>query len=206
MRTFCITCREFPARWPLADRHMRSAGIDAEPFFGIAATRYGISPKERKMWSGKRYEQMTDGHLGCCMSHYALWRILQYMPQDETLVFEDDVEIPKNFFEKFDQLLKEVPADWDFIHIGHGRYEAFNKITANLGRPIGRYPYGTHCYVISKKAATHLSQNISNLRLPIDILLAVDYWPHSNYYCTETSLVSQRSVTGTWLSTTQEKW
>lgn len=206
MRTFCITCKEFPARWPLADRHLRSAGIQAEPFFGIAATRYGVAPKERKVLCGNRHYHQTDGHLGCCMSHYALWRALQYMPQDETLVFEDDANVPSAFLTQFDLMLKDVPSDWDFIHVGHGSYDAIQKTNGSLGKPIGRYPYGTHCYMISKNAATYLAKNIFNFRLPIDVLLAVDYWPNANYYCTETSLVSQHSEDGLWVSTTQERW
>jgi GR25 family glycosyltransferase involved in LPS biosynthesis len=59
------------------------------------------------------------GVIGAFLAHRALFRNLAETAANKTgtLIFEDDVEIPADFYEKLAAVESQVPADWDFIFL-----------------------------------------------------------------------------------------
>jgi GR25 family glycosyltransferase involved in LPS biosynthesis len=57
------------------------------------------------------------GTLGCAMSHIRLWEMAAAEDRSIT-IFEDDVIVSHQFQNRAQDILSELPADWDFIQWG----------------------------------------------------------------------------------------
>ena len=59
------------------------------------------------------------GVIGAFLAHRALFKNLAETAANKTgtLIFEDDVDIPADFYEKLAAVESQVPADWDFIFL-----------------------------------------------------------------------------------------
>ena len=60
------------------------------------------------------------GQIGCALSHIRVWELLQttHIP---TCILEDDCQIidSHNFREQLDQIISQLPSDWDHCNIYH---------------------------------------------------------------------------------------
>jgi GR25 family glycosyltransferase involved in LPS biosynthesis len=100
-----------------------AAGIPLQPWQGVK-----VSPeqKDRLPEQGVGTTNFKDrtgavfnlGVIGAFLAHRALWRsIATATDKPGTLIFEDDVEIPADFYERLASVQKEIPADWDVIFL-----------------------------------------------------------------------------------------
>ena len=72
------------------------------------------------------------GVIGAFLAHRALFRnLVETAPtKPGTLIFEDDVEIPADLYDKLAAVQNEIPADWDFIFL--------DKLYT-VGKPISKH-------------------------------------------------------------------
>jgi GR25 family glycosyltransferase involved in LPS biosynthesis len=156
-----------------------------------------------KVLPGKR--TMSNGEIGCALSHIALWRQLIGMepysegadsPASCMMVLEDDAVFTKKrgksrFIEAFEEVWKQLPEDWGILYLGFSsRGDRFYlernsdsrkwKHRVRLYKPT--YGFHTHAYVLSKKAANILLQNLP-IQGPIDVFLADNDWFGIPVYC-----------------------
>lgn len=199
---FCVTCKDLPGRWGVTDQHLRKNGIEAEPFYAPSAKRFGMAAKELHARAPTWIQEMNGRHLMCGFGHYVLWRKLQYMTHDITLVLEDDVVLADRFHWKLEIVLDYLPDDWQFAHIGHLGYQGYQPVSGPVGKVVGLHPFGTHCYLINKSGVDFLCENVKTINLPIDVLLGMEFWPKMGYYCAKETLAYQRSAMHEWPSTT----
>ena len=85
--------------------------------------------------------QKKPGDLGCALSHIYLWEKLIKKKHEYVLILEDDVILDDNFIELFDKYYKQVPDDWDMIHLGSSWLKG-KKISENIlktNNTIGSY-------------------------------------------------------------------
>ena len=82
---------------------------DTLPPLGIGTTNY----KDR---TGALFNL---GVIGAYLGHRTLLEHVSKTAQGKpgTLIFEDDVEIPSDLYDKLAAIEKEVPADWDFLFL-----------------------------------------------------------------------------------------
>lgn len=117
---------------------------------------------------GCKHSKLTKGECGCADSHIRVWRDIVDKGYPMALVFEDDARLVPNFKEKLDKVIQDLPNDWDVVNLGSaqgGRIKQ-KKISKHLvkGRSLM-----THCYLISQKAARHMSHwSTRHLKYPID--------------------------------------
>jgi GR25 family glycosyltransferase involved in LPS biosynthesis len=101
-----------------------AAGVPLEPWKGVL-----IKPEEKDTLpplgiGTTNFKDRTGavfnlGVIGAYLGHRTL---LQHVADTAvnkpgTLIFEDDVEIPVDFYDKLAAVEKEIPADWDFIFL-----------------------------------------------------------------------------------------
>jgi len=101
-----------------------AAGVPLEPWPGVV-----IKPEERDTLpplgiGTTNYKDRTGatfnlGVIGAYLGHRTLLQHVADTAADKpgTLIFEDDVEIPPDLYEKLAAIEKEIPADWDFIFL-----------------------------------------------------------------------------------------
>jgi GR25 family glycosyltransferase involved in LPS biosynthesis len=101
-----------------------AAGIPLEPWQGVKVTpeqkdglpEQGVGTTNFKDRTGAVFNL---GVIGAFLAHRALWRHIAATETGKpgTLIFEDDVEIPADFYDRLAAVQKEIPADWDVIFL-----------------------------------------------------------------------------------------
>jgi GR25 family glycosyltransferase involved in LPS biosynthesis len=86
---------------------------------------------------------------GCLKSHQTLLKLIQGLKLEEAIIFEDDVVLCENFEVKFNNILKNLPEDWDLLFLGG--WNKGNIIKYAEGLNIAELVYTTHAYVIRNK-------------------------------------------------------
>ena len=105
--------------------------IDYEWFKAVDGSKIDINkiyltPKAKKElnlieirgYRTKHY-QLTKGAIGCYLSHVNLWNEIKKNNIKNTLIFEDDVNLPNNINQLINNEIKHIPSDWDIILLGH---------------------------------------------------------------------------------------
>ena len=148
---------------------------------------------------------MTDGEVGCALSHVMLWK--QLVNQDDNdattnmLILEDDCTFcargkQTRFPRALEKTLQLLPGDWGILYLGfsaRGPRQFVNDLsvddtsadpirdpTIRLYQP--RYGFHTHAYMITKKAAKRLLESLP-IKGPIDVWLADHQWFDIPTYC-----------------------
>jgi GR25 family glycosyltransferase involved in LPS biosynthesis len=204
-RTFCVTLRETPKRKEEAIKYFEQVGFKAEIFEGIHGESFGLKatiPNYDKL-PGREYF-ITQGAVGCLLSHLMLWNVLIHQPEEEFLIVEDDIQLCDDFFEKFAQFKLELPSDWEMAYVGYlipgGRYgEGMTPISENV---IICKPVCTHAYLVKKSAIKVLIETNQLAWSPLDIQIIERSLPKLHYYAAKEPLITQRSV----LNIKDETW
>lgn len=162
-KMFCITLKDTPRRKEYAENHFKQHGVEVEMFEGINNKKFGLTtiipymddyPDWKPGDSLPKYMYITGGHIGCILSHFMLWKTLQYLPYDEFLIFEDDVILDENFLEKLKSYKSQLPDDWQYTFVGHCCLppESYQiKLSENIITTT-HPPMCTHAYMVKKNA------------------------------------------------------
>jgi len=159
-------------------------GILVEVFYGIDAMISGIDHTEHC------YEvdhPNSNYHIGALtinlnLSHFMLWKMMSYQPDDAFIVFEDDVRIRDGWKESTLEAIKKLPPDWDLFYLGScccmGQP---HKKLINKGKHSLYQIYQaccTHGYVVRKKALKILLDRCEKIWAPLDLAISIDCIPH----------------------------
>lgn len=202
-RTFFITLQETPLRTSIFLESASKAQVAAVPFYGIFGSRLSLKSKlVNSLECPGREIFMTEGAIGCYLSHLMLWKMLLHFPEDEFLILEDDAIFVENFREKFDVLYDQLPKRWDMVYVGWLPYgEGKRIIKVSDGISILR-PSATHAYLIKKSILELACDVIQPCFSPLDLTIATKLLPQIKYYVFDPSLVNQRS----YLNTNDSTW
>lgn len=148
---------------------------------------------------------MTDGEVGCALSHVMLWKqLVNQVDNDATtnmLILEDDCTFcargkQTRFPQAMEKTLQLLPEDWGILYLGfsaRGPRQFVNDLNVDdtsddpiRDPPIRLYQptYGfhTHAYMITKVAAECLLESFP-VKGPIDVWLADNQWFGIPTYC-----------------------
>lgn len=106
---------------------------------------------------------------------------------ERVFVLEDDVDFPDNFLPVLHQTMKELPEDWDGIHLGgYSHTNHLHSYSAMLNRCYRSC--GGYGYIVRAKAIPKILERTSNLNKQFDINLA-DLMPELNWFKSKIMLV-----------------
>jgi GR25 family glycosyltransferase involved in LPS biosynthesis len=129
--------------------------------------------------------RMTDGEVGCCMSHIRIWKKIVEDDIDVCLVVEDDAnKILPGFDLILSNLINKLPKDWDVFIIGFMLFRDKGELVSDDFLKIKEFLL-THCYLINKKGAQKFLENLQ-VDSPIDTFMTrcsdkVNIYSH-NYF------------------------
>lgn len=204
-RTFCVTLRETPKRREEAQKYFDEIKWPVEFFEGIHGESFGLKstiPNYDKL-PGREYF-ITQGAVGCLLSHLMLWNVLIHQPEEEFLILEDDVKLCDDFTERYEKFRAELPDDWQMAYLGYlipgGSYgEGITHVSENI---IICKPVCTHAYMVKKSALKTLIETNQLAWSPLDIQIIERSLPKLKYYAIKEPLITQRSV----LNIKDETW
>lgn len=198
-RTFCVTLKETPLRTKAFLQGAEKAGVNAEVFYGIYGSRIRLTPRlPNDLECPGQNIFLTDGAVGCYLSHLILWNVLQHFPENEFLVVEDDAIFADNFLEKFEYIYGRLPANWDMVYLGWLPYEdeSKGKVVVDDGIVI-QQPAATHGYLIKKSALRLACDVIQPCQSPLDLTIMSKLLPCLKYFVLDPPLITQRSYLNT---------
>jgi len=188
-RTFCVSLKSASKRRETVSNHLKSHGIDFHLFDAINGPRMGLDTRlsylddhpDWKPEDGPTY-RIGQGVLGCAMSHYTVWRIMEYLNDDYFLVVEDDVELCDGFKEKLMATIENLPSDWQFVFVGHCCLDPQMLMVREGVAHTPNPPMCTHAYMVRKTAVKHLIETNELMYAPIDIQLKKRTLPTISHY------------------------
>ena len=116
------------------------------------------------------FEALTNGSIGCYLSHISIYNMIANGNEDIALIFEDDVNIdlPRDqFWEKMNKI--NIPHDAG-IFLFNGAYYNHDGVYITLPNSairIERFT-GLYCYMITRDTAKILRDNLLPIRYQLD--------------------------------------
>ena len=159
-------------RIPRIQNHFKESGVDNYRFF------YGIDGPKSGLVASVSYEVdkpesklvMHPKQLGCFLSHWMLWKSLDFDPNtpDAVQIFEDDVLLRPHWKETVERALTKLPEDWDILFPGSccAGDKRKKEYDSNL---FEGFPLCNHHYIVRKKALKTLIESNEEVCQPIDI-------------------------------------
>tara|TARA_B100002019_G_C21114967_1_gene520388 strand:- start:127 stop:867 length:741 start_codon:yes stop_codon:yes gene_type:complete len=132
------------------------------------------------------------GTIACLVSHTELYKKIKKEYNGGTfLIFEDDCKILPNFNKKLNNVLNNLPEDWDMIWLGYNKIKGY-KYNELFYKPYAGKHYGYnsqhHCYLLNYKFIPKLL----NILLPVkqdfntkDTVLRVHFDDFNPYFLNE---------------------
>ena len=179
MKTLVISLKSCLERYIYILNHLTQIGLDFEIVEAING--YNLTIKEKEELCdidiiGKNTKWLSDGIIGCSLSHRkALLRMLE-LDLPYVLILEDDVILPNNFKETLIHLEKIIQAD-EVITLFSGAHQKSALSTVNsINTPYGGLYFpmdinktlSTAAYIIGKDAAKKLSDAVLLVRASPD--------------------------------------
>lgn len=166
--------------------HLRSQGIEAEPFLGFDCTVSGV---DHTKWTydldrgpGSDY-RIGEQLINIQLSYHMLFRVMSHLPDDAFLILEDDVRFNEGWKGVLHNALAWLPTDWQMFFLGScccaGRPDT-RPIGGNVYRV--KYALCLHALAVNKTAIPILMAKSEKVWAPADIAIAIDCMPRLNCY------------------------
>lgn len=152
-KIFCINLDHRKDRREACESIFKRLKLDVEFFSAIDGKKINVQNKK-----------ISDGHVGCCLSHREIYKIIEKSSWNNVLILEDDVEFHENIESLFEEYYKQVPEDWNLLYFGgnHNR-QKYKMINQNIHRLSKTYT--THCYMVKKNAIPVILRQLSEERI-----------------------------------------
>jgi len=195
---YCIYCREIGKRHEIAAKHFKDVGVQVTFFEGIHGKTEKLRKAEPCNVDGKDNNWfISPGHIGLCLSHWALWSHIWHAGHEEAIVLEDDAFFGMNFHQKLAGIKKDLPDDWDLCYLGwlHNHQRNKRNVRGSVFR-IDGCPFGTHAMLIRRSGIRKMLDGIRGSNAHIDVAIANRCLPKLNWYVVHPSIITQRSQQG----------
>lgn len=122
-KVVCINLAERPDKRQKMQEKFDKLGIQVEWFTSV---QYGFIPRiitpilESKVG---HFNKNQPYEIGAALSHYHVIKQALIEGAENIMVFEDDVRFHKNFNEKFEKYMEQLPKNWDIILLYSFMYE-----------------------------------------------------------------------------------
>ena len=131
----------------------------------FGASRIALRDEE-KIWG----MDLTEGGLGCALSHIRIWELVSALQLSCAMIAEDDTEFSPHFQSRFCRIVKEIPLNWELMYLSGLDVE--NKCTdLMVSDHIARVPQlyrTTNLYLINAKGAKELLDVCCPLHFQLD--------------------------------------
>lgn len=180
IKVIVISLKHEKQRRLFIQKQLQEIGLDVTFFDAINGSKENVflnpdyNKLKRRLFYGK---DLTDGELGCFLSHRAVIKKIVLERIEHCLVLEDDALLLQNFSSVLVSLLN-CSYSWELIRfLGNPKIEKLTqrKILKLFGEyyltRLATSPGGAYAYLISYDGAKKLAKALNEIYLPIDSVM-----------------------------------
>lgn len=191
--TFVICVPGLPERTEYVTRHLAERGVSHRVWQGFPGVSMGLATNLAYYTDahtdnfcdapgsvdgkcgGQLSYHLKAGTVAVTMSHLALMKHIVAAEYPVALVLENDVELPADFREKFEQFYTNLPNDFGLAYLDHLNGDSANaKPVAPGVCIIPGGAHGTDAYLVSAKGAKFIDDHCQQAWRPIDVSYMVE--------------------------------
>lgn len=198
-RTFVLTVNRPIKRFDDTTKHLDEIGIKWEPFIGMDNQKCRLSSKDTFDFD-RAGERLESKHVAATLTHYLLWKVMQYQPDESFVALEFDVRFVDGWKAQFDQAVSVLPDNWDLVYLGSccckGR-EMYPVAIEHIKVPNlfnVRYPLCGHAIMYRKKCLPTLLDVHQKINMPLDIAMYHMSLPKLQVYTILPRIVDQHAT------------
>lgn len=198
-RVFVLTIRRPVKRFDETTKHLDEQGIKWERFDGMDNTICRLLPVET-FDVDRAGDKIGPKHIAATLTHILLWKVMQYQPDESFISLEFDVRFVEGWRERFDDVMNNLPEDWDLVYLGSccckGR-ETYPVVVNNVESKNlfdVRYPLCGHSILYRKKCLETLLTIHQKINMPLDIAMYHMSLPKLRCYTVLPSIVTQHNT------------
>ena len=109
--------------------------------------------RETMYFTKEFIDNSKEGMLACISSHIEVWNLIYKQKKEYAIVFEDDIIIDSNFWDKLNNYMTQIKDSYDLIYLG-GSNLYTKKISCNILKPLldcnKLHNIGAYAYLIKK--------------------------------------------------------
>lgn len=168
---YCITMDPNGARAQRTVQEFQKYGITPIMSLGFDGYKSGLkSTVEMHHNDGYPYF-IGPHHMGTTIAHLMMWHHLVTAKVPEAIIVQDDVKLCQNFLDEFQKSYAELPADWEYVWVGHccAADRPANQVTPRVWNI--RWPMCDHCILLKLSAAEKMLTPMNEFRAPVDVAL-----------------------------------
>jgi len=122
-------------------------------------------------------ERLEAKHVAATLSHYLVWKVMQYQPDDSFWVLEYDVRMVDGWKEQYEQAMSVMPDNVDIIFLGSCCTKG--RATTHIGENVYevKWPLCGHAQEIRRSALPILLKEQQKICMPLDIALYQQAFP-----------------------------
>ena len=206
---YVICLKRDPARVERLINHLAPFNFNYKTWWGFDGKKMGLATTKafdlhghqdnfcECGCGGQKGFHVSEGQIGCVLSHLSLMKHFLAQGYEKALIFEDDVDLPNNFKELFEERMNYMPNDWDMVFLD---YYSSNPSSVNA------YVAKMHCtctnaYMLNKTAMQIIEDTCQYAYRPIDMCMEVEAQPKLNVYGFTPPICSQLTREGKMPST-----
>lgn len=175
----CVNLLRRADKWAECESEFLKHGLKVERFNAIDGNTIGYEGR------------LPDGAVGNLLSHIEILKKARDNGHKNVLILEDDVEFIDNLNEVFNDVVTQVPDDWDLLYLGGNHNNApMVKVAENV-RVINN-TYATHCYAVNHTIYDSLIERLSEIDTEGDVIMA-EVQKSCRAYCFTPVLAWQRA-------------
>lgn len=158
VQTFYINLDRHPERRCFLEAEFARIGWRAERISAYDGRSRNIPSFAMPFFSGS--DHLSALQIACSISHMQVWRLIIERNIDAALVLEDDARLANDLPGIIDDVVAQLPSDWDIVRLCRASKRAVKPVgMVRGGRTLVRYsrvPLGRAGYLVSRAGASKL--------------------------------------------------
>ena len=202
-KIYCISLESAADRRSFVQQQALKYGLDVTIIDAIDGRKLELMPKfSTNLELEDKDARLSQGAIGCALSHFSLWNLISCDVNDECIILEDDAVLCEDFHDRFKVIYEQLPHDWEFVYLGWINYCPKKdldiiSVTPDLCKFASindkAMRLATHAYMIKKSVVSKMKFAVFPLDNHIDLTLTHRVLEHINYYVVKCSIVDQMS-------------
>lgn len=154
-KCYFINTKDSIERRKKTERNLRRAKVKAKRWEGT--TSQGITPKGN----------LNEREIATIHSHKSILQHALDNGFESVFILEDDIDFAPDFLYKLDLCLKELPENWDGLHLGG---ESPNNCLVNYSPLLNRSikTWGGYGYMVNRRAFQRLIDELNKEQTQVD--------------------------------------